>query len=163
MLPLVELLARARFSSKSIRLEHSLYSTRQRARARRLRSLAVSALPARRGAMSGVMPTPVVDGNDSDDWPVPPMRGSARSRDRTTPGFGPQGVAPNKPRPPDAGGTRTRLCATLEWLDAQMKLRGQFCREVQRHHVHSVQFLWPRCYEIVRGVEMNGSAEIFRG
>ena len=107
------------------------------------------------------MPVRVVDGNDSDDWPVPPMRGSARSRDRATPGFGPQGVAPNKPRPPDAGGPRTRVCVTLEEHDAEMKRLDPFCREVLRHHAHSVH-LSPRCYEIVDGAEMDASAELLR-
>ena len=100
------------------------------------------------------MPVRVVDGNDSDDWPVPPMRG--------TPGFGPQGVAPTKPRPPDARGPRTRVCVTLEERDADLKDLEPRWRAVLRHQAHSAFFLSPRCYEIVDGVEMDPSAEMFQ-
>ena len=112
--------------------------------------------------MSGVMPTPVVDGDDSDDRPVPPTRGSASSRDGTTPGFGPQGVAAKKPLPPDAAGPPTRLCVTLKEHAAHLKRLDPKWRAVLRHHAHSVHFLSPRCYEIVDGAEMDASAEMLR-
>ena len=88
--------------------------------------------------------------------------GSARSRDRATPGFGPQGVAPNKPRPPDAGGPRTRVCVTLEERDADLRDLEPRWRAVLRHEAHSAFFLSPRCYEIVDGVAMDPSAEMFQ-
>ena len=88
--------------------------------------------------------------------------GSARSRDRATPGFGPQGVAPNKPRPPDAAGPHTRLCVTLMQHAAHLKRIHPFCREVQRHHAHTADFLEPRRYEIVDGAEMDASAAMLR-
>ena len=75
---------------------------------------------------------------------------------------GPQGVAANKPLPPDAAGPPTRLCFTLMQLDAQLKQLDAQCRAVLRYHAHAVHFASPRCYEIVDGAKREPSAEMLR-